>query len=234
MQVNFKNYNPNGTADISKGISIYNQRYKLSSSLNRQLTLDDIKEIIEKIIVLDREGIEFEIIRKDTSNPFVKFKYSNGIDQGTVILENNQIMVFECRREIESNNETKTYYSYYCYFKDDTNTTEDNKTNGNVWLIYITLEEVDTETGKVTPFPVFFDLQDDLQPTFSGRIENDIVEINSCSTGNFDIRKVGEEFVYSNIKLKNTSFNLSYEEKVEDVATIEPIGGFTIKQLTPP
>lgn len=226
LEINFNNYrktNEEGIGSINEGISIYNQRYPLDKALTESLSLDQIKALLERVI----KGTLVKIDTTVSSNPFSQFEYvPSSENSSTYLLEKNQIMIFECKRTVDG----KDYYSYYCYFKDNGNP---NDTDGNVWLIFITLAKVQTENQEegFLPYPVIFDLQDSLEPKFIG--ENVKVDetstqftIKSCFTGNFDIEKVGTEFNYAGIKLKNTSFNLSYEEKKEATATIHPIGGF--------
>lgn len=223
LEINFNNYIKTGQEEfgtINNGISIYNQRYSLSKALKTSLTLAQIKTILQKVI--KGELVEINPI---TSNPFDRFDYEpSGTNSSIYLLKNNQIMIFECKRSING----QDYYSYYCYFKDGNITTTDK--DGNVWLIFITLANVQTESVEETiPYPVIFDLQDNLEPTFTRKqVEGSSTQFttDSCSTGNFDIKTVGASFNYADITLKNTSFNLSYDEKKEVTATIIPIGGF--------
>lgn len=223
LEINFNNYfgtEENAFGTINNGISIYNQRYSLNKALKTSLTLDQIKPILEKVI----KGTLVPIY-PTTSNPFDKFAYeASSTNSSTYLLQKNQIMIFECKRTVNG----QIYYSYYCYFKDNGS---NNDADGNVWLIFITLANVQTESVQESiPYPVIFDLQDNLEPTFTYKTvttgETSTNTIASCSTGNFDIKTVGTVFNYDNIKLKNTSFNLSYDEKKEVLATIIPMGGF--------
>lgn len=230
LEINFNNYrktDEEAFGSISNGISIYNQRYPLMKALKEQLSLDQIKALLERVI----KGTLVKIDTTATSNPFNEFEYvQSSQGSSTYLLKKNQIMIFESKRTVNG----EDYYSYYCYFKDNGS---NNDEDGNVWLIFITLAKVQTENQEegFLPYPVIFDLQDSLEPKFVG--ENVIVDdtttppttqftIKSCFTGNFDIETVGTSLNYANIKLKNTAFNLSYEEKKEATATIIPMGGF--------
>lgn len=206
MEINFNNYGGEELGTFGKGINIYNQRYTKEETLNNELSKEQIINILKKVV--KGNFISKELL---TSNPFSIFDYvSQEQNQNSLnyLLHPNFIAVFECN----CNNS----YSYYCYFKDN---------SSNVWLIYIPLKGEDK-------FPIIFDLQDNLEPTFygieEGEGENKNLIIKSCETANFKIQSKDNVFEYT-VQLKNTSFNIPVNETKEYPAIIKPIYGFKLE-----
>lgn len=207
--INYKNYNPDFEGVDGEGISIYNQRYSLDEQISGEngLSLDVIKETLAMCI----KG-NLEKINQETSLLFDNVPFEKRSDNAFVMVKDH-LLVFECQKEGK--------FSYYCYLKDH---------YGNSWLVYIIKDKV---------YPVVFDLQDDLELVVTlanpQQIEGSDYytgTITSISTGNFYIGGDGnvESSVlkYSDITLKNTSFNLAIDEVTEKKVTIIPKYALTI------
>ena len=145
------------------------------------------------------------------NNPFEGLTFTDGKNDNTKKMGSNQVLVFVCTKKINN----VDYYTYYCYFKD-------GESIPNAWLIYIT---------NTSALPVVFDIQDDLEPIFSGVTsgEPSTFSVSMINTGNFILQK-GDDgyFTYASLQLKNTSFNLGIDEKTETTVGVEPVGVFTI------
>ena len=203
--INYKNYNPNFEGVDGEGISIYNQRYTLSEQISGEsgISIDVIKETLAMCIKENLVEIQTETDILFNGVPFEKRS------DDAFVMTKDHLLIFECKKDSK--------YSYYCYLKDH---------YGNSWLIYIIKDKV---------YPVVFDLQDELELVVTLADPQPIEDsdyytgrITSISTGNFYIGGDGDHLTYSNITLKNTSFNLAIDEITEKKVTIIPKYALTI------
>ena len=218
LTINFKNYNANYSGTVGEGISIYNQIYaKEELEFSNQITQEEIENIFKLCITGN-----ISIISNTNSSVFPGIEWE--AKDGSYVMPKNHILVFECKKNYGTDGDR---YTYYCYFKDNVGD------NGNVWLIYIIKgksQEGQTSNGY---YPVVFDLQDELEPTITMakvQVNSEQVDtITAIDTGNFKIgSNNGIALEYSDISLKNTAFNLAYDETIEEKVTITPKYAFTI------
>lgn len=213
LSINYTNYKKVGkddfepTASFTQGISIYNQLYSKAQSYSNStdLSLTDIIKILNTVVACE-EG--YELVEKADSTSSYSGLALLGLDVKTIgdkncpdyVMSKNQILVFKSTQS--------GYVCYYCYLKDD---------NGNSWVIYITSP---SDKADVVRIPVVFDIQDDLEPTFTkNETETSYSDIRAIKTGNFELYRSGTEWL-SNVKLKNTSFNVATDDNKEGNATI--------------
>ena len=203
LKINFKNYNPTYEGEEGTGISIYNQRYMTKEDIITEKSSTDLIEVLKKCITGN-----MKVLTPVSSQLFGGITWEKRADNAFVIPK-NYILPFRCTY-IDGE---KDIFSYYCYFKDE---------KGNSWLIYI----IDGDK-----YPVVFDLQDNLEPVLT-LIESDSTPntgvITSISTGNFYIGAKDGVLQYSNIELKNTTFNLPIDQANEIEVTINPLDAITI------
>lgn len=200
INVNFKNNDSaNTSASEENGICIYDQRYQYNDTdaIVTSLSETELIEILKKVVVQN-----LKLDTSESSNPFEKVKLVAVTNADSIKkMDKNQILVFKCKKSINSTD----YYTYYGYLKDDSN---------NTWVIYI---------NNSKKYPVVFDIQDGLEPVFTLK-DN---AIDTISTGNFVIAKdSSSNFNYSGVELKNTAFNLGYNETAESSVTMIPVGVF--------
>ena len=85
--------------------------------------------------------------------------------------------------------------------------------------------------GPVTDHfkPIIFDLQDDLEPTFTkGNVAGAADDVYvGVSTGNFDLLRKESGDWETTVKLKNTSFNLAVDDNAENPAVVNFLGVIT-------
>ena len=226
LSINFNNHvktgdDPNSaTVDGTRslGINIYNQIYKSSDMIDPEssYTMETVINILNGYINVVDSGDSNAKLKKEvgtTSAPLsdVKFLSANqGNEQvqitstfnGTVILDKNQLIIFDASIPVETGVAKK---QYYCYFKDK---------DGNVWLILI------CRAGNQKT-PLIFDLQDDIEPTVN--YVNGVVV--SISTGNFTLNKATGEGLVTQTELKNTTFNLPIDiNSNKIIATVSYMG----------
>ncbi len=205
-QINFNNNNEQTAATSSVGISIYDQRYKTEDTFTEGLATSALLTILNKVIKVN-EGYSMAGKEFTTSDVFNDLAYTGGNNENTKKMDKNQVLAFQCIKRIGE----VSYYTYYCYFKDSSD---------NAWLIYVTNEKT---------LPVVFDIQDSLEPIFSGVSGDSGFKVTMVNTGNFILqRNSNNEFAYDNIQLKNTSFNLGIDEKTESSVAMKPFAIYTI------
>lgn len=202
IEVNFNNNDEghdNGSA--TKGICIYNQRYNYEdNAITSESALGnlDIVDRLNKVLTCEHG---FAFVEDSSSNPFAGLKLDG--EDTIKRMAKNQILVFKCTKPIGEG----SYCTYYCYLKDK---------DGNSWMIYI---------HDKKRHPVVFDIQEDLEIKFTATTDsNSVTTVTSVDTGNFSLTKIGTEFNYNDIELKNTSFNLAVNEKAETKVNIKPVG----------
>ena len=205
-QINFNNNNEQTAATSSVGISIYDQRYKTADTFTDVLSTSALLAILNKVIKVN-EGSSMKGKESTTSDVFGDLAYTGGNNENTKKMAENQVLAFQCIKKIGE----VSYYTYYCYFKDSSK---------NAWLIYVTNEKT---------LPVVFDIQDSLEPIFSGVGGDSDFTVTMVNTGNFVLQKnSNNDFSYTDIQLKNTSFNLGIDEKTESSVAMKPFAIYTI------
>ena len=211
ITINLKNNNSNFTG--TNGICIYNQRYKSTELIPKSDSNENDKviESLEKVINV-QSGYKLAFKGVSTSDPFSNLETEKNVN--ALVMKNDQILVFRCIKRING----ADYDSYYCYIKEHGDSSDTNAIKGNVWLVYI---------KDFKGFPIVFDLQDGIEPTFNTDING---TVNSCNTSNFILKAnpTSGTYDYEGIELKNTSFNLGYDETTESTVTIIPVGVVTL------
>ena len=207
-----------GGANKQLGINIYCQIFKREQAYDSAGDTSrngEIKAKLDKVIKCETNyELDFSTAHENMLSDVTLKKLNTNEASHTHVMDKNQIIVFSSKQ----GGSNGTYYTYYCYFKDN----EDN-----VWVIYIPGKDIK---------PIIFDLKDDLEPTFEidGALDSDNKSSNvqSIDTGNFVLRKVaatGDNTWETTVDLKNTSFNLAYDDTAEGEATITYIGVLTAK-----
>jgi len=249
MNINFNNnrHFSDGTplpvtidGTIEQGIAFYNQRYSASEiyhDTTTEISANDILNILKNLIKVGegKKISQIEIAGQGDYRTILDYLDLDQLKDGNLDITNsyalgeNQIVFFKALQgNIKFDNETtpRSYNAYYGFFRDSAEPS-------NTWLIYIIRKDKDSSvTGDSTPdyYPVVFKIQPGLEPKFTRATDNGNTYVNAVDCTIFTIGRgsSSQGFIVQNTNLKNTSFNISYEETDEKVATIEPMCAFNL------
>lgn len=255
MNINFKNnrhfsegtildFTTDGT--ISHGIAFYNQRYSASEIYHDttvQITPNDILNVLKNLIKVD-EGKQISMV--DPPEPgdyrtlldFLAYDpLKNGNDNipNSYSLGASQIVFFKSEQGNIKFGSEDTYSKYNAYYGFFTDAAASATEPANTWLIYIIRKDKNSSiTGDTTPdyYPVVFKIQKGLEPKFTkahdATHDEDYVNAVDCTIFSIGRGSSSEPFIVDKTNLKNTSFNISYEETEEKDAKIQPFCAFKL------
>ena len=243
LTINFEN-NITGEDDVTGlatgdhasetlGINIYSQIFKRKDAFDAAVKVEDRADLLKilKKVVKCETGKELgyrEQVSTYFDNVALEKVASASTESNTYLMQPNQILIFQSKQGPEDT----PYYTYYCYFKENAvETATGESKDGNVWVIYIPGPKMS---------PIVFDLVDSLEPTFeiAGTLNSDGTSggVQSVSTGNFVLRRkqnnAGIVAWENKVDLKNTSFNLAYDDMSEGQAEIT-FYGVVVAENTP-
>lgn len=230
---------------MSQGIAFYNQRYSASEiyhDTTAQISENDILNILKNLIKVEegKKISKVDVSGQGDYRTVLDFLDLEQLKDGNLNITNSfalgvsQIVFFKAQQgniKFQGEDTSKSYNAYYGFFRDAAEPS-------NTWLIYIIRKDHDSSvTTDTTPdyYPVIFKIQDGLEPKFTKAKDNvngeELTYVNAVDCTIFSIGRGStvQSFMVEGTNLKNTSFNISYEETEEKIATIQPFCAFKLE-----